>query len=387
MAKPTLLALWRARSRLKKAFTIAELYREYPSYNGTKGRVYPQIHAITERDASTDYVFTLPNGLDPKDVARKEYVFRQVFGKRLKLDGDLKRYILRVYKRSMPASVSYFPNVNTAKLAEKWTLPIVAGVDETGELQSYDMTQYPHLLIAGETGSGKSTQIRSILTTLICAKNPNELRLVLADLKRSEFHVFRRVAHVDALVVKTVELAAVMGRVSAELERRGDLLDKHEVTNVDDLPAEHIPPYIVICIDEVALLKRESAIMEAIEDVSAIGRALGVFLILSMQRPDRDVLDGKLKNNLTVRMAFRHSDAINSRITIGGPEARDIGIKERGRFYFKHEDLTLLQAPFVTPEQAREYMKPYLAQESDNYIEETRPNGIEFDILGGDDNG
>lgn len=373
------LVAWRARSRLKKAFTVAELYREYPSYSGAKGRVYPQIHAVIDRPASRDYVFTLPNGLDPRELVRKEYVFKQVLGARLRLDGEIKRFVLRVYKRSMPAQLAYMHAFTAAETYGK-TLPILVGVDATGEVITYDMAQYPHLLIAGETGSGKSTQLRSILTTLVRKSSPAQLRLVLADLKRSEFHVFRRVAHVDSLSVKVAQLKRVMTGLRAELDRRGDLLDAAEMTHVADLPANKRPPNIVVCVDEVALLKREKAIMGAIEDISAIGRALGVYLILSMQRPDRDVLDGKLKNNLTVRMAFRHSDGINSRITIGSQDAKDINIGERGRFYFKHEELTLLQAPHLTPTQAREYMKPYIVAEEKN-AEESKDPGIQFDVL------
>lgn len=81
--------------------------------------------------------------------------------------------------------------------------------------------------------------------------------------------------------------------------------------------------------------------MDGIEEISTIGRALGVYLILSMQRPDADVLDGKLKNNLTVRMAFRHADEINSRITIGSGEAAEIKQSEKGRMVLKLDGASL----------------------------------------------
>ncbi|GIP25040.1 hypothetical protein J23TS9_01700 [Paenibacillus sp. J23TS9] len=119
-------------------------------------------------------------------------------------------------------------------------------------------------------------------------------------------------------------LKRIVMKLRRELRARGDLLDRHEVAHVNDLPEWERPPYIVLAVDEVALLKKEMDIMEGIDEISTIGRALGVFLILSMQRPDATVLDGKLKNNLTVRMAFRHADEINSRITIGSGEAAEI---------------------------------------------------------------
>jgi S-DNA-T family DNA segregation ATPase FtsK/SpoIIIE len=99
--------------------------------------------------------------------------------------------------------------------------------------------------------------------------------------------------------------------------------------------------------------------MELVEEISAIGRALGVFLILSMQRPDRKVLDGKLKNNLTVRMGFKCADLINSRI-IGTPGSEKL--KGKGRMLITlpiFSELKEIQAPFLTLDKAKEILKTY----------------------------
>jgi S-DNA-T family DNA segregation ATPase FtsK/SpoIIIE len=219
------------------------------------------------------------------------------------------------------------------------------------------MQEHPHLLIAGETGSGKSTQIRSVLTTLIKSQSPNELRLILADMKRSEFHLFRNVAHVDAVCTTTDELTVQLSRISSELEKRGDLLDRLELTHTSQISRSERPPNMIVCIDEVALLKKEKDIMEVIENISSIGRALGVFLILSMQRPDAKVLDGKLKNNLTVRMAFRHADTINSRITMGSGEAA--GITTKGRMWLKIDKPREIQGPYLEETEAKKLLADY----------------------------
>lgn len=99
--------------------------------------------------------------------------------------------------------------------------------------------------------------------------------------------------------------------------------------------------------------------MDGIEEISTIGRALGVYLILSMQRPDADVLDGELKNNLTVRMAFHHADEINSRITIGSGEAAEIKQSEKGRMVLKLDGCQFVQGPHLELEEARELLEPY----------------------------
>lgn len=341
----------RAKNKLVYAFERAGLYREHGEH-----KTFPRIHSVKSFEERTEFVFTLPNGLDPKEMKKKAYVFQQVFGRNTKLSGDLKRFVLNVYHQSIPSKFAYrYEDFDISDLS----IPIVCGKNIRGESIAYDMQECPHLLVAGETGSGKSTSLRAILTTLMRSQSPERLRLVLGDLKRSEFHVFRRVAHVDTLATNTDDLTSALKSVSNEMIERGAILDRHEKTHMSEIQGVDRRPNIIVCIDEVALLKKEKEIMDIIEDISAIGRALGVYLILSMQRPDRDVLDGKLKNNLTVRMAFRHADAINSRITIGTKGAEDLPSQPGGRMLLKMEGLTEIQAPYLDDEKARKMLDPY----------------------------
>ena len=380
----TILANIIARVRLVKAFRLADLAIKHTTINGEVIRKFPTIHSVKFFDERTEFVFTVPNGLDPKNVRKQSYVFRQVFGRSTELRGDLKRFVLNVYQRSIPREVTYDYDAITSAI-EGLALPIIAGKDVRGKYVAYDMAHYPHLLIAGETGAGKSTQLRAILTTLIRAKNPDDLRLVLADMKRSEFHLFRNIAHVDSISTDVDSLQSALKGVAKELTDRGDMLDRHEVTHIHELPGGVRRPDIIVCIDEVALLKREKDVMSIIEDVSAIGRALGVYLILSMQRPDADVLDGKLKNNLTVRMAFRHSSAINSRITIDESGAEYIPIDRRGRMLLKVERLREIQAPFLDVDKARKLLDQFRTKSKPKEIMPAPAEHLPlFGQLGGD---
>jgi S-DNA-T family DNA segregation ATPase FtsK/SpoIIIE len=147
-------------------------------------------------------------------------------------------------------------------------------------------------------------------------------------------------------------------------------------------------PNIVFCLDEFALLRTEKKIVRMIEDISAIGRALGVYLVMSMQRPDAEVITGKLKNNLTVRMAFRQSDAINSRVALGSKEAAKITVEQKGRFFLKLEKVGELQAPELTLDKAKHFLQSYkvekprtkdggeTAPESETISEETSVFGV-----------
>lgn len=345
-----------AKATLLTVFKRGEIGNRY-SYSSNTGMIYPKIQSVTinQKEKSLTYVFTIPTGMDPKEIAKKEYCFTQVFGEQISLKGDSKRFTLKVYLTTK-INVSYDLD-RYQVLAEKMGIPIVCGIDMNGSPVVYDMVKHPHLLIAGETGSGKSTQLRSILSSIIQLRSPNRLHLYLCDLKRSEFHVFRRVRHVQSVLVNPVDMASMLIHIRQELTKRGDLLDLHELSHIDDLPDP--PPYIVLCIDEVALLKKEQDIMNIVEEISAIGRALGVFLILSMQRPDAKLLDGALKNNLTVRMGFKCADLINARI-VGTPGSEKI--KEDGRMLIKlqgADGLKEIQAPYLKLEDAKTLLETY----------------------------
>jgi DNA segregation ATPase FtsK/SpoIIIE, S-DNA-T family len=341
----------KTRRKIMKAFKSGELYL------GTIERpIFPKIRKVSIQSHSSTVAFSLPRGLDPKEIKKKEYIFKQVFGTNIEVEGDVKEFKLTVWTSSLPSELKY-DYARYTPLFEDIKLPIIAGMNMNGKITVYDMVNNPHLLISGETGSGKSTQLRSVLTALIQTLPPERLELYLCDLKRSEFHLFRHIEHVRGLFNSSREMEPMLKHLQKEMRRRGDILDQNEVSHVDDL-SEPLP-YIVLCIDEVALLQEEKKLMSLVEEISAIGRALGVFLILSMQRPDRKVLDGKLKNNLTVRMGFKCADLINSRI-VGTPGSEKL--KKSGRMLLKlpvYDELKEIQGPYLTIEGAKKILGIY----------------------------
>jgi DNA segregation ATPase FtsK/SpoIIIE, S-DNA-T family len=354
------MAQWLGRQRLKaqlkKAFHSAGLYIPYK--NGDRViPVYPRIHSAVETDDKIEFVFTLKNGMDPKEVTKKEYVFMQYFGENIELDGDHKTFVLTVYHKTFPRELTY----NYSKILpviEGLTLPIICGMDRHGQYVAYDAINEPHLLIAGESGSGKSTQLRSILTTLIQYYDESRLHIYCADLKMSEFHIFKRCRQVKSVCTTPEQLERMLTRIQSEMKRRSKLLNEREVAHINDLPKSERPPIILVCIDELVIVKDNKDVMNALVQLVAIGRALGVIAILSMQRPSHDILDTKIRTNLTVRMGFRTDSLTNARI-IGTPGAEKISIEQRGRFLLKREDLIELQAPFLPLEKAKKILEGY----------------------------
>ncbi|MBB6283842.1 FtsK/SpoIIIE domain-containing protein [Geobacillus subterraneus] len=345
-----------AKSQLRRAFQAAGLYVTYRS-GERELKVFPKIHSVINDSDRIEYAFTLVNGMDPKEVLKKEYVFQQVFGQHVQLEGDYKRFTLTIYHRGLPNELSYsFEKIKPH--LEGLALPIVCGMDRYGQYIAYDAIQEPHLLIAGESGSGKSTQLRSILTTLIQYYDDTKLHIYCADLKMSEFHIFKRCRQVMAVCTTPGQLKKMLSLIQIEMNRRSRMLHEKEVAHMNDLPESERPPIILVCIDELVIVKDEKDIIGVLIQLVAIGRALNMIVILSMQRPSHDILDTKIRANLTVRMGFRAADLSNAKI-IGTPGAEKISIEQRGRFLLKREGLMELQAPFLSLEQAKKILERY----------------------------
>jgi DNA segregation ATPase FtsK/SpoIIIE, S-DNA-T family len=377
----------RAKSRLRRAFSSAGIY--IPYRNGDKQiKVFPKIHSVQFKEDKVVFTFTLVDGMDPKELIKKEYVFKQVFGSSLELKGNLKKFVLTVYSTEMPTKLNYRYDEFKPLLAP-FRLGILCGVDRNGQYKIFDLTEMPHILIAGETGSGKSSQLRSILTTLILSKKPHELELYLADCKKSEFHIFQNVKHVKCVLFEPKKILKMLQHIKKELNERSDLTYSFRVGHIDEVPEEHRRPYIVVCIDEFVLLRKYEEIMDILIDIVAIGRTLGVFAILSMQRPNSEVLDTTIRANLTVSMGFKLRDKTESRI-VNTPKAEEIEIP--GRFIMNSDKIYEIQAPYLTQKEAKKLLKPYLIDDwkdmfsSSSVSQDTTKNNdelLEDDILGG----
>lgn len=337
-------ALW-ARVRLMRCMMIGKLYVAR-KWGKKEVREYPQIRRVELNPLRL--TFTIPNGLDPDTVKEKLFLFQQEFGQYAELSGHLKAFTLTVYEGQVKPFRYEYEAVSDRVKALK--LPIYVGKNRQDYIL-YDMLTHPHLLVSGDTGSGKSSLLRVILTTLILSGV--NVKLYCADMKRTEFHLFKNVA--ERVEYKRPGVLAMLTEVRNELDRRGDLLESHEVAHVDELP-EPIP-YLIVCIDEFALLSEDKNVMALLEDISGIGRALGCFLILSCLRPDREALTGQLKQNLTVRLTGHQPDPINYGIVLG--EQGKYEIEQPGQMVLKFKGIQTVQTPYLTLPRAKKILAPY----------------------------
>ena len=215
----------------------------------------------------------------------------------------------------------------------KLTLPM--GKDLIGRIRATDLTQMPHLLIAGATGTGKSVFINSLLMGMLYKATPDELKLVLVDPKRLELGLYADIPHLFTPVVTDPKVAAnVLRNATREMEQRLKLLAQRGVRNIeqynrsfekgqslplfaaDEEQGEEKPlPYLVIAIDELAdlMMVDTNGVEESITRLAQMARAVGIHLILATQRPSVDVITGLIKANFPARISFRVASKVDSR--------------------------------------------------------------------------
>lgn len=209
-------------------------------------------------------------------------------------------------------------------------LDFVIGRDIAGKPVVGTLNKMPHLLIAGQTGSGKSVMINTLLTSLLYRNSPADLKLILVDPKQVELTPYNDIPHLLTPVITDPEkcISALKWAVS-EMERRLKTfagVSKRNIAEYNNLKKDESMPYIVIVIDELADL-----MMMAARDVEALivriaqkARAAGIHLVLATQRPSVDVITGLIKANVPARIAFTVASQIDSRTIIDGAGAEKL---------------------------------------------------------------
>ena len=353
------MSVWtylKTRSMLTKSFRAGSIYLTIGKGENEK-KIFPKIHSISTNDNSTQCTFTLPTGLNPDLLKKNYFAFEQVFGQSIKLDGEAKKFVLTTFAGRLPKQLTYNYN-DVTHVIEGLKMPILCGLDRNGKWTVYDAITEPNALLSGEPGSGKSTQLRSILTTLIKYKSPDDLHMYLGDLKMSEFHLFKGVQHVKGVAILPDELERMLTHVYKEMLKRSKLLNDAGVMHVDQLPEVERVPYILLAIDEIVMVMDNKDIKKMLVQIDSLGRALGIYNILSLQRPSHDILDTKVRSLLTVRMGFRTTDLSNAKI-IGTPGSERIKREYPGRFFLKRDTLDEIQAPYLTENEAKKILEGY----------------------------
>ena len=226
---------------------------------------------------------------------------------------------------SMKEIITQMPN-------KKHKLYVPVGKDITGVPLSFPICDMPHCLISGATNSGKSVCANTIILSLLMNYKPSEVRLIMVDPKRVEMSFYNEIPHLMCPIITESEKARVaLEKLCVEMDKRFTTFSKFSVKNIASYNELMVSqnknkmPFIILIVDEFAelmLCRNHNIVEEKIQKIAQLGRAAGIHLILSTQRPDVNVIPGTIKSNLPCRMTFRLSSLVDSRtvIDVGGAE-------------------------------------------------------------------
>lgn len=330
---------------------------------------------FTKGPTFTRYEILLQNGVNVKKVANLQDTFQANLGVtaiRIQAPIPGKRTIGIEVPNDKRETVWFGDIITKDFVNDGKPLNVSLGKDIDGNIITSDISSWPHGLVAGSTGSGKSVCINTILVSLLLKNRPDELKLILVDPKQVELITYNDLPHLITPVISDPKTASEALKWSCdEMDRRYGAFASVRARGIKDYNEKCKQdvsmkklPYIVIIIDELADLMQvcSSDVEDSIQRLTQKARAAGIHLICATQRPTTDVIKGTIKNNIPTRVAFRVTAQVDSFTILdeGGAEA----LLGKGDMLLKNVGIERLQGSFI-PDEEIDYVTDFIKAEAE----------------------